>query len=123
MIEIVKKKLKPRGKMFQPGSAGGPGRTKGSRNKLSEKFLTDLYDDFNEHGVWAIAACRQMSPDIYCKIIAGLLPKQVDIKQTNELSDTELERQLLQYFARDIGEVIEGRAIRAIGIDEGTRAA
>lgn len=123
MTEIIKKKLKPRGKMFQPGSAGGPGRTKGSRNKLSEKFLAALFEDFEESGVWAIKACRLEDPTAYCKMIASLLPKQVDVKQTNDISDTELERQLLQYFARDIGEVIEGRAIRAIGIDEGTRAA
>jgi hypothetical protein len=62
---------------FQPGHPGGPGRPKGSRHKLGEKFIAALADDFEKHGVAVIEAVRVKDPVAYARIIASLLPKEV----------------------------------------------
>jgi hypothetical protein len=63
---------------FQPGQSGNPaGRPKGSRNKLGEAFLNDLYADYQQHGAKAIADVRETNPAAYLKVIANLLPAQV----------------------------------------------
>ena len=49
-----------------------------SRRKLGEQLVGKLHDDFTEHGKAAIQAVRQESPEAYLKIIAGLLPKEID---------------------------------------------
>lgn len=66
---------------FVTGNIGG-GRPKGSRNKLSEDFVAKLYEDFTANGADAIKECRAKSPEIYVKVIAGLLPKEMHIKES-----------------------------------------
>jgi hypothetical protein len=67
------------------------GRPKGSRNKLSEDFVAALYNDFQDHGSAAIAACREEKPDVYVRVIASLLPKDVNMTTRNldDLSDDQ----------------------------------
>ena len=62
---------------FKPGN---PGRPKGSRNKLGEDFLKAMAEDFEAHGKAAIEVVRAEKPDAYLKVIASILPKQVDVK-------------------------------------------
>lgn len=71
---------------------GNGGRPKGSRNRISEAFLKALSDDFDEHGVATIETVRVEKPHEYLKIIASLLPKQVEIKEGafDGISDDEL---------------------------------
>ena len=69
---------------FVSGNSGGPGRPKGSRNRLGEEFLSDLYADWAEHGSGVIAAVRERSPAVYLRIVAGLLPQQVGITTVRE---------------------------------------
>lgn len=75
---------------------GNPGRPKGARNKLGEAFVAALEADFNEHGVEAIKACREVDPTAYVRTIAGLLPKQVHITENplSDMGDDELKRLL-----------------------------
>ena len=71
---------------WQPGQSGNPkGRAKGSRNRLAEDFLADLYADWQVGGIAALKATRETKPEIYCKIVASLLPKEFSVK--NELSE------------------------------------
>lgn len=90
---------------FQPGQSGNlKGRPKGSRNKLGEDFLTALQMDFAEHGPAIIAKVREDRPHEYLKVVAGLLPKELNVKTSplENLSDDELEasiRVLLQLAA------------------------
>jgi len=42
---------KPSAPHWRPGQSGNPkGRPIGSRNKLNEKFILALHDDFAKHG-------------------------------------------------------------------------
>ena len=58
---------------------GNPGRPKGARNKLAEAFVKALHKDFEEHGEQAIERARDEKPDQYLKVIASLLPKEIDV--------------------------------------------
>ena len=77
--------------LFQPGKPGGPGRPRGSRNKLAEAFLDALHRDFKEHGVEAIAAARAESPLGYVRIVASLLPQKMEVEAAaGSISDADL---------------------------------
>ena len=96
MTEITKLQQRP-AHLWKPGTSGNPaGRPRGSRNKLSDDFVAALYDDFRDHGSAAIAACRAEKPDVYVRIIAGILPKDVHFKvqSLDELTDDQLLRKL-----------------------------
>ncbi|MGA7451726.1 MAG: hypothetical protein WBW73_10790 [Rhodoplanes sp.] len=84
---------------FVRGNSGGPGRPKGSRNRLGEEFLSDLYADWAEHGASVIAEVRERNPVAYLRTVAGLLPQQVGITSMREdvraMTDEELAKALL----------------------------
>ncbi len=76
---------------FQPGNPGGPGRPKGSRNKLTESFLDALHSDFQAHGAAAIEAARVENPLGYIRVVAGLMPAKVEVAHGGvEMSDADL---------------------------------
>lgn len=74
---------------FKPGN---PGRPKGARNKLGEQFLEALQQDFEANGVEAIATVRTEKPDQYLKVIASLMPKDlnINVNQFDGMTDDEL---------------------------------
>ena len=78
---------------FKPGN---PGRPKGSRNKLGEAFLEAMHEDFKANGVEAIIKVREEKPDQYLKVIASILPKElnVNVNDTDGMSDDELINRL-----------------------------
>lgn len=85
--------ISPNLKPFQPGQSGNPkGRPVGARSKLGEAFLEAMHNDFNEHGVAAIVKVREEKPDQYLKVIASILPKDlnVNLNPMDQLSDDEL---------------------------------
>lgn len=77
---------------FKKGQSGNPGGlAKGTRNKLNGDFLKALSKDFDEHGVKAIENARIEDPVGYVKIVASLLPKQIEQHSPlDDVSDTEL---------------------------------
>jgi hypothetical protein len=77
---------------FLTGNIGGPGRPKGSRNKLGEVALAMLHDDFVQHGVGVIEQVRLESPATYLKVVASVIPSElnVNVSQLQELSDEDL---------------------------------
>lgn len=65
---------------FQPGQSGNPaGRPKGARHKLGEAFLLALQQSFEEGGAEAIAVVRVEKPDQYLKVVASILPKELEL--------------------------------------------
>ena len=69
---------------FKVGNLGGPGRPLGSKNKLSEYFLHELADHFEEHGRDAIEQVFRDRPGEYLRIIASLIPKELILEKTQE---------------------------------------
>lgn len=80
---------------FVSGNIGG-GRPKGSRNKLGEAFVADIYEDWQEHGAEVIQAVRAEKPDVYMRVIASILPKDlnVNVNPLEEATDDELIQRL-----------------------------
>lgn len=62
---------------FISGNIGG-GRPKGARTKLGEAFLEAMYADFTEHGAATIVKVRDEKPDQYLKVVASILPKEIE---------------------------------------------
>lgn len=77
---------------FKPGQSGNPGGKKvGTRNTLTGDFLKCLAEDFNKNGQKVISKARNKDPLGYIKVIASLLPKQMEkVQPLEELSDAEL---------------------------------
>jgi hypothetical protein len=74
---------------FKPGN---PGRPKGSRNKLGEAFLEDMLADWEANGPAAIREVRETKPDAYLKVVASILPRDlnVNVNQTDHMTDEQL---------------------------------
>jgi hypothetical protein len=68
-----------------------PGRPQGARTKLGEAFVQAMHDDFLENGVKAIELARLESPIQYVKVIASLLPKDVNLNVNSEIEMTDDE--------------------------------
>jgi hypothetical protein len=84
---------------FVTGNVGG-GRAKGSRNLLGEAFIDDLYADWLTHGVATIEAARIEDPVAYLKVVASILPRDLNMKvsavenMTNDELNATIERLL-----------------------------
>ena len=101
---------------FKPGQSGNPkGRPKGSRNKLGEAFLNALHDDFAKHGVEAIAEVRENKPDAYMKVIASILPKEIELGDNAASALKESRDASVAAFLRAAADDAEGALSRPQG--------
>jgi hypothetical protein len=97
---------------FKPGQVANPaGRPKGSRHKLGAAFIEAMHDDFMKNGPAVIEAVRIEKPDQYLKVIASILPKEIDVgEQTlNALSEL-MDR--VDGRTRVVGQIIQAETMQ-----------
>ena len=95
---------------FKPGQVANPmGRPKGSRNKLGEAFVQALYEDFQENGVAVIEAVRTDKPDVYLKVIAQVVPKELTLKTDAFDGLTDEQLGIVLAAARSALGIFDGR--------------
>ena len=71
------------------------------RKQLSKRFLLDMYDDWRNYGTDVLAAVRQEDPSTYLRIMASLVPKTLQIEDSNDgKSTSELRTELLVELGR-----------------------
>jgi hypothetical protein len=95
---------------------GQGGRMKGSRNRLNLAFVDALREEFEAHGADAIKICRLERPIEFLKIVASVLPKEIEFSSETklaELSDADLDA-FLEFARRKLAERSGGAAIREV---------
>jgi hypothetical protein len=70
---------------FIAGNAGNGGRRPGARSKLGEQFLQDLAATWEKHGMVALERAATEEPAQFVRVIANLLPRDVDINLTGTM--------------------------------------
>ena|SRR5260370_16198526 len=64
---------------YKPGQSGNPaGRPKGSRNKLGEAFIEDLYQCWKERGAEVLDWICDNDPSALARVVAQLLPQKME---------------------------------------------
>jgi hypothetical protein len=64
---------------FLKGHKSVGGRKRGSRNLLSERFLTDLHAEWIRSGKRVLEAVAKEEPAVFLKVVAGVMPRLIDI--------------------------------------------
>jgi hypothetical protein len=103
--------------LWQRGQSGNPaGRLRGSRNALSEEVICALLRDFRKHGEKAVARVRRTQPAAYLKILALLVPRELQVEHKStikQMTDEQIEQTIeaiqamLEARAGDSAKVVE----------------
>jgi hypothetical protein len=102
------------GPAWQPGQSGNPaGRPIGNRNKLNEKFILALHDDFLQHGAKVIEQVRKAKPETYLKVIASILPRELHVKEQSMFDGMTNEQ--LDEILGSVRAIITARAPAGLG--------
>jgi hypothetical protein len=107
---------------FQRGFSGNPGGNRHrTRHLLNQEFMQALLLNFRHQGKKAIEKVARNQPAAYLKILALLVPREMQIEHTNrikQMTDEEIEQAieaietLLAARAGEAAKVIEGTAER-----------
>jgi hypothetical protein len=95
---------------WQPGQSGNKGgRPKGSRNKLGEQFIEDVYDTWKRRGREVLDWMCDNDPSAFARVVAGILPKQLE-------ADVTLRPRIegLPLYRQDPMRTIEHQPLEAI---------
>jgi hypothetical protein len=102
---------------FLTGNSGG-GRPKGSRNILAEEFLKDVLVEWESHGAVAVSDMREKNPGDFVKMVASLLPKDINfnVNNENEMTDDEL-RERIRNLASSLAPFLDGTGTTDGGVE------
>jgi len=68
------------------GQSGNPaGRPKGSKDAITKAFLEDVTEDWESNGPATLEAAREKNPGEYCRMVASLLPRDLNVKNDDPL--------------------------------------
>ena len=101
------------GRFLQGNHSGG--RPIGSRPKLAAQFLDDVYQLWQKQGAASLKTMAQKEPSKFCSLVAGLLPKEMDLTITSELGEETREFLECYRYARKMIGVEEPILIEADG--------
>jgi len=79
-----------------PGQKLARGR-KGVRNLLSQSFYRDLHSDWLRHGRKVIELVREKHPDVYCKMVAHLMPKLIEYDATINSLSVSVDQRMISF--------------------------
>src|SRR5262249_42597160 len=105
----------------------GPGRPLGIRNKVSKKFLEDVYESWQKHGrdVLEILATQPRHRESYARLVAGCLPKELIFESVTDTASAEdldvIIDMIKQHLLSKPGEplLIEGETIHELDVSRG----
>lgn len=94
---------------FKPGESGNPrGRPKGVRDKFSKDFVEAVAKDFEANGATTIEKVRATDPAAYLRVCAGLIPKELNLRDERDAPPAEMTTAaLLERIERYRSEVSE----------------
>ena len=74
-----------RGRPFRAGVSGNPnGRPPGSKNRLTEAFMSAITEDFAANGERALARVRRDDPVAYLKLIGSFVPRELVVQRERD---------------------------------------
>ena len=104
---------------FRPGVSGNPhGNRHRTRHLLNQEFMQALLLHFRQHGKKAIEKVARNQPAVYVKILALLVPREMQIEHTNiikQMTDEEIEQAI-----EAIQTMLAARDGEAVKVIEGT---
>jgi hypothetical protein len=68
---------------------GGPGRPKGSRNKLGEAFIADVYAKWLARGGETLERMIDTDPGGFVRVVAGVLPDKLEVDVKHQIARIE----------------------------------
>jgi hypothetical protein len=73
---------------------GNPGRKKGSRNKLNQRFFDDVLAVWEQSGIEAVRMMAIEKPGDFAKMVAQLAPKDITLLGDEDapIAITEIKR-------------------------------
>ncbi len=86
-------------KKFEPGNSyaqnGLGGRPKGSRNKLTQKVIEDVWAHWRDHGIEALHTTYIEKPAEYVRAVLSILPKEFVFENVMaDLDDNQIDEVL-----------------------------
>jgi hypothetical protein len=96
---------------------GAGGRPKGSRNKLGEAFVQDVYSKWQARGAEALDRMIDTDPGGFVRVVAQILPDKLDVDVKHTIS--RIERVIVDHRPR----VIEHEPAPLVGTNVGTDCA
>ena len=85
-MQVVASTEKKQPHRWKKGQSGNPkGRKVGSRNKLRDEFFIHLSNAWTKYGEAALMACAMTTPSEFCRMVAHLMPRDLEIAVTQNI--------------------------------------